>query len=86
MLTVLAFKQTPESATGPGGQLLGWLSWLVALICVATLIVVAGGMAYNRQMGRPSLEESAGRVAIILISAVVLGSASAIAGAILTFK
>lgn len=43
-------------------------------------------MAYNRQMGRPSLEESAGRVAIILISAVVLGSASAIAGAILTFK
>jgi len=85
MLTVLAFKQPPESVTGPVLQLLGWLSWLVAALCVATLIVVAGGIAYNRRMGQASLEEPAGRVAIILIAAVVLGSASAIAGAILTF-
>lgn len=83
MLSILAYKTPPPEVTGELTKLLGWLCWIVALICIAALLIAAGSFAWSRRMGQASLEEPGARVAFILIAATVVGSASAIAGALL---
>ena len=72
-----------KSVTEPLLQLVGWLCWLVSLVCIGALILAAASFAWHRRMGNPSIEAPAGKVAAILAAATVLGSASAVAGALL---
>ena len=81
---LLAYKSPPESVIAPLTQLLGWLSWLVMLMCIAALIIAGGSFAWNRRMGRHDMEGPMAKVGYVLIAATVLGSASAIAGVLLT--
>ncbi|WP_280335705.1 hypothetical protein [Nocardia wallacei] len=71
-------KPLPATVTGPLIQLLGWLAWLVLLLCIARAIWVAGLLAV-----RLYRDEAVEGLAAALSGAVLIGSASGIAAALI---
>lgn len=69
--------QLPDSVTTPLMQLLGWLGWLVALLCIARAMWCGGLLALHAHRG----EATEGLIAALL-AAVLLGSAGALAAAL----
>ncbi|MET8778997.1 hypothetical protein ABZV58_28675 [Nocardia sp. NPDC004654] len=68
----------PAQVLSPLTQLLGWLAWLVLLLCIARAVWVAGLLAI-RSYREESLEGLLGA----LLGAALLGAASSIALAVL---
>ena len=75
--TAMVTAQMPATVTGPLEQLLGWLGWLVALLCVARVMWCAALLALAHYRG-----EGAEGVTGALLGGVLLGSAGAVAGAL----
>ncbi|MGQ4618980.1 hypothetical protein [Nocardia sp. R7R-8] len=75
---MLTAKQLPAQVLSPLTQLLGWLAWFVLLLCIARAIWV-GGLLAIRLYREEAIEGLAGALA----GAVLLGSASSLALAIL---
>ncbi|MFD4434071.1 hypothetical protein [Nocardia sp. NPDC058497] len=71
-------KQLPAQVLSPLIQLLGWLAWLVLLVCVARTIWVGGQLAV-----RMYRDEAVEGLIAALCAAVLLGSASGLAVALL---
>ncbi|MGV9678770.1 hypothetical protein ACWDSJ_26100 [Nocardia sp. NPDC003482] len=71
-------KPLPPTVTGPLTQLLGWLAWLVLLLCIARAIWVAGQLTV-RMYRDEAIEGLVGA----LLAAALVGSASGIAAALL---
>ncbi|MGW5440543.1 hypothetical protein [Nocardia asteroides] len=71
-------KPLPAQVLSPLTQLLGWLAWIVLLLCVARAVWVGGQLAI-----RVYREEAIEGLVTALCAAVLLGSASALAVAIL---
>ncbi|TLG01718.1 hypothetical protein FEK35_23755 [Nocardia cyriacigeorgica] len=69
----------PPQVIAPLAQLLGYLTWFVLLLCVGRAIFVAGLLAFRIYRGE-SIEGLIGA----LSGAALLGSASGIAGAVLS--
>lgn len=74
----MAAAQLPASVTGPLLQLLGWLAWLVTLLCIARVIWCAGLLALDSYRG----EATEGLIGA-LIAGALTGSASTVAAALL---
>ncbi|MGV9822940.1 hypothetical protein [Nocardia xishanensis] len=68
----------PAQVLSPLTQLLGWLAWLVMLLCIARAVWV-GGLLAIRSYREESLEGLLGA----LLGAALLGAASSIALAVL---
>ncbi|MFD3706166.1 hypothetical protein ACFWUP_23755 [Nocardia sp. NPDC058658] len=71
-------KTLPAQVLSPLTQLLGWLAWIVLLLCVARAIWVGGQLAI-----RLYREEAVEGLIASLTAAVFVGSASALAVAII---
>ncbi|MFC8529199.1 hypothetical protein [Nocardia sp. NPDC057227] len=71
---MLSAKQLPTQVLSPLTQLLGWLAWLVLLLCVTRAIWVGGLLAI-----RTYREESIEGLIGALLGAALLGAASSIA-------
>ncbi|WP_043661431.1 hypothetical protein [Nocardia thailandica] len=71
-------KQLPAQVLSPLVQLVGWLAWLVLLLCIARTIWVSGQLAI-----RMYRDEAVEGLIAALCAAVLLGSASALAVALL---
>ncbi len=67
----------PADVSAPLLQLLGWLGWLVALLCVARVIWCAGLLGLHHYRG----ENTEGLIGALL-AGVLLGSAGTVAGAL----
>lgn len=71
---MLSAEQLPGQVLSPLTQLLGWLAWLVLLLCIARLVWV-GGLLAIRTYRDESIEGLIGA----LLGAALLGAASSIA-------
>ncbi|WP_157119621.1 hypothetical protein [Nocardia xishanensis] len=71
-------RPLPVQVLSPLTQLLGWLAWLVMLLCIARAVWVGGLLAIRRYR-----EESLEGLLGALLSAALLGAASSIAIAVL---
>ncbi|WP_280362795.1 hypothetical protein [Nocardia wallacei] len=71
-------KPLPAEVTRPITQLLGWLAWLVLLVCVARAVFVGGQLAM-----RLYRDEAIEGLAAALLAAVLAGAASGLAAALL---
>ncbi|MEV0764810.1 hypothetical protein [Nocardia sp. NPDC050435] len=74
----MSAKQLPAGVTEPIFQLLGWLAWLVLVLCIARAVWV-GGLLAVRIYREESIEGLAGTIA----AAALLGSAGGLAAAII---
>ena len=82
------FADVPNPGTGeapPGSdkllKLLRWGAWIVAGLCVAGVMIVAGGMAVRHNRGEGG-QHGAG-LAWVMAACILLGSASAVVGALI---
>ncbi|MFF7941620.1 alpha/beta hydrolase [Nocardia gamkensis] len=75
---MLAAKPLPPHVLSPLTQLLGWLAWFVLLLCIARVVWVGGLLAI-----RLYREEAVEGLVGALAAAVLLGSASSLALAVL---
>ncbi|MFI9410060.1 hypothetical protein [Nocardia gamkensis] len=75
---MLTAKQLPTQVLSPLTQLLGWLAWFVLLLCIARAVWVGGLLAI-----RLYREEAVEGLVGALAAAVLLGSASSLAIAVL---
>ncbi|MBF6216309.1 hypothetical protein IU487_35555 [Nocardia puris] len=69
----------PAAVLDPITQLLGWLAWLVMLVCIGRVVWIGGALAV-----RAYRDEAVEGFAGSLVGAVLVGSASGVAGAVLT--
>ncbi|MFR9769373.1 hypothetical protein [Nocardia sp. SC052] len=75
---MLTAKPLPPPVLSPLTQLLGWLAWFVLLLCIARVVWVGGLLAI-----RLYREEAVEGLVGALAAAVLLGSASSLALAVL---
>jgi hypothetical protein len=75
---MLTAKPLPPQVLSPLTQLLGWLAWFVLLLCIARAVWVGGLLAI-----RLYREEAVEGLVGALAAAVLLGSASSLALAVL---
>ncbi|MFR9773781.1 hypothetical protein [Nocardia sp. SC052] len=75
---MLTTKPIPPQVLLPLTQLLGWLAWFVLLLCIARAVWVGGLLAI-----RLHREEAVEGLVGALAAAVLLGSASSLALAVL---
>jgi hypothetical protein len=75
---MLTAKPLPAQVLSPLTQLLGWLAWFVLLLCIARAVWVGGLLAI-----RLYREEAVEGLVGALAAAVLLGSASSLALAVL---
>ncbi|WP_249645224.1 hypothetical protein [Nocardia sputi] len=75
---MLTAKPLPAQVLSPLTQLLGWLAWFVLLLCIARAVWVGGLLAI-----RLYREEAVEGLVGALAAAVLLGSASSLAIAVL---
>ncbi|MGY1898409.1 hypothetical protein [Nocardia gipuzkoensis] len=71
-------KPLPAQVLSPLTQLLGWLAWFVLLLCIARTVWVGGLLAI-----RLYRDEAVEGLAGALLGAVLIGSASSLALAVL---
>ncbi|MCC3328250.1 hypothetical protein [Nocardia abscessus] len=71
-------KPLPAQVLSPLTQLLGWLAWFVLLLCIARAVWVGGLLAI-----RLYRDEAVEGLAGALLGAVLIGSASSLALAVL---
>ncbi|WP_433664641.1 hypothetical protein ACQPW1_22380 [Nocardia sp. CA-128927] len=73
----MTYKRLPDDVVTPITQLLGWLAWIVLLLCIGRAIWVGGLLAV-----RIYREESIEGLVGALLGAVLLGSAGGLAAAL----
>ncbi|GAA1750971.1 conjugal transfer protein TrbC [Aeromicrobium alkaliterrae] len=76
----------PGSGTAPPGSegiitILQWAAWIAAAVCVLGVIIAGAMMAVQMQRGEGG--QSVSRLGWVMAGAIVIGSASALVGAIL---
>lgn len=76
------YTQTQPPGTQGLTTILSWGAWLVAFLCVAGILVVAGTMAVAHHRGGDGAQ-SASRLGWVLGACVLGASASALAGALI---
>jgi hypothetical protein len=73
-------KPLPGNAAQKVDTLLSWAAWLVAALCVAGIMIVAGRMAVMHRRGEGG--EHASGLAWVAGACILVGSAGAIVGAL----
>lgn len=84
---VLAAVPNPGSGTAPPGSqgfttILGWVAWIAFGICVLGVIVTGAQMAISHRGGGGGGGEHAARLGWVFAGCIVIGSASALVGAL----
>lgn len=84
----ILLAQLPDPGTGaapPGSSgittILSWAAWVAFAVCVLGVIIVGGMMAVSSRRGEGG--EHASRLGFAMGGAIIIGSASAIIGAVL---
>lgn len=79
---LLAAKRPPAEVMQGMETMGGWLIWIAALAGVAALILIGGTLWMARKQGE--FDTKIGEVIVVICAGVVIGSASLIAGVLLT--
>lgn len=84
-LDIIAQVPNPGQGTKPPGSddlitILSWAAWVAVLVCVLGVIIAGGTMAIQHRRGEGS--ESMTRLGWVLGGCIVIGSASALVGAL----
>jgi hypothetical protein len=78
-MTILAYKQLPDSVTSPLHQMLDWLLWGVWLALLARLVWVGGRLGWEHFRPPPGPPESGGDLVRSLVAWVIASAAWPIA-------
>jgi hypothetical protein len=83
----LAEVPNPGTGTAPPGseqltKVLGWGAWIVTAMCVAGVLIVAGRMAMQYRSHGGAGGEAVTGLVWVLAACVLVGSASALVGAL----
>lgn len=81
-LLPLAGVQPPGDAGENIKKVIGWVTWIAFFICVLGVVVAGAMMAIGQRRGEGG--EHAARLGWVLAACIVIGSASALVGALLT--
>ncbi len=84
---LLAGVPNPGSGTAPPGSqrfttILGWVAWVAFGICVLGVIITGAQMAISHRGGGGGGGEHAARLGWVFAGCIVIGSASALVGAL----
>ena len=81
MLAPLVGVEPPPEASGGIKTVVGWVTWIAFSICVLGVIIAGAMMAIGQRRGEGG--EHAARLGWVLAACIVIGSASALVGALL---
>ena len=84
-LDIIAQVPNPGQGTKPPGsdgitKILSWAAWVAVVVCVLGVIIAGATMAVQHRRGEGG--ESMARLGWVLGAAIVIGSASALVGAL----
>lgn len=84
-LDIIAQVPNPGRGSAPPGSddiatILGWAAWIGVLVCVLGVIIAGATMAIQHRRGEGG--ESVARLGWVLGGCIVIGSASALVGAL----
>lgn len=81
LLAPLVGIEPPSDAAGGIKTVIGWVTWIAFSICVLGVIIAGAMMAIGQRRGEGG--EHAARLGWVLAACIVIGSASALVGALL---
>jgi len=84
-MDIIAQVPNPGGGTKPPGaggieKILGWAAWVAVAVCVLGVLIAGGTMAIQHRRGEGG--ESMSRLGWVLGGCIVIGSASALVGAL----